>query len=276
MSAAAEETVELETALQKRGLADTLEILQTLSPEGRMNFGREGLNVALVDPATVAMHYLDLGTGAFEDVPSGQITLGTNLERLEESVGKAEPSDVVTLGYAADKGMTNIQYGNVSVNMAAIDPNAIRNPPEESDLEHANEFTVKRETLADALDIADMVSDHVVIECDPDGREVRFKGEGDTDDATYTFDHDDVIDAKINDETDSMFSMDYLWGRGTDAAGIVRSMPDGEVTVRVASGEKEFSDPKSQGEYPLDLSYQYADGAGEVLTRLAPRVDRSR
>lgn len=273
MSAAAEEAVELETALQKKYLAETLEVLQTLSPEGRFNFGREGLRVALVDPANVAMHYLDLGTGAFEDVPGGQVTLGIALDRLADAIDKAGQSDVVTLGYIPAKGMLNVSYGNVDVNMAAIDPDSVRDSPDESDLTHANEFTVERETLADALDITEMVADHVRIECLPDDREVRFIGQGDTDDATYTIDREEVIDGKINDETLSMFSMDYLWGRGTDAAGIVRSMPDGEVTLRVAHEEGDGSgDPMSQGEYPLDMEYQYADGHGEVLTRLAPRI----
>lgn len=255
-----DEEVILETALQKEYLADTLEILQTLAAEARFNFGREGLNVSLVDPANVAMHYLDLGTGAFENVPEGQVTLGLDLERLAESIDKAEQSDVVTLGYVAAKGMLNVSYGNVSVNIAAIDPDAIRSEPDESDLDHPNEFVIERETFADALDIADMVSDHVAIDCYPDQRKVEFIGEGDTDDARYEMDHDEIIDGKVREETRSMYSTDYLWGSGQDAAGIVRAIPKGEVTIR-----------QSQ-EFPLDMEYEYADGNGEVLTRLAPRI----
>jgi len=249
----------MECAINADTLDTTLDILRSLSGEAKFNFSPDGLTVKLVGPANVAMHNpVTVTAAAFEKVPTGEVTIGVNLERLQDYISKADSDQSVALAFDAETGMFNISYANVDVDLAAIDPDSVRKEPDVNELDLPNTVVVDRGDLADACEVVDMTGDHVTLSCDIDG-EFRFYAEGDTDTATWTFGRDDIIGGTINENTESVFSVKYLYGTGTDPS-IVKEIPSGEIEIEIGDT------------YPMFLRFEYADGDASVRTMIAPRV----
>ncbi|MBW4980781.1 hypothetical protein KZZ05_21135, partial [Marinobacter adhaerens] len=83
---------------------------------------------------------------------------------------------------------------------------------------------------------------------------VTFVGQGDTDDATVTLGEDEIIEASIDVETESVYSLDYV-------EDLTDPIADGtEVTVT-------FGD-----EFPVILEYEGLDGNLSGTGYLAPRI----
>lgn len=245
------ETV-LETEIRAGVLQTTLDIQQAIVDGARIHLSADGLASTFVDPANVAMMDMALDAGIFEQVPSGQITMGANLERLEDMLSKAGADDTVTLALNQETMKLSIRYGGVTGELALIDPDSIRTEPDMSGMELPNELTLKTAALADALGMADYVSDHIALVCDTDDGLIAA-AEGDTDDVTVSL-ADDVSDGTVSEATRSLYSLEYL----SDLVGVV---PAEEVTVRLGQ------------EMPLVMTYEYADGHGFVDARLAPRIE---
>lgn len=256
----AESKVELQASIPYQTLNDTLDILRTVGDEAILRIGADGLEVSLVDPANVAMHHVELSSSAFDIAPKGSFPIGVNLNRLQDVIGKASNDQSIALGYKAETRKLNISYSNVSVDLACIDPDSIRQEPDVNELDLPNQFVVESEDFEDAVEMADMMSDHVVIECDPDG-EVAIIAEGDTDDVTVTLDHDDLLPgSSITEEAVSMFSVAYLYGKGKKKANILGDIPDTELEVHVGD------------EFPMMMYFDFAGGDGSVETLFAPRI----
>jgi len=244
----------VEASINADTLDTALDILQSLVDESRFHLSPDGLTAAVVDPANVAMHKpLELHAGAFDSAPSGEATIGVNLERLQDYISKANSDQSVALSVDLETGTMEIAYAKYSTSMALIDPDAIRKDPDTSQVELQNEFVVEASDLQDAIDYADLASDHVAIKADPDNGEVQITAEGDTDDTTVTLDGDDLIGGSLDAESEALFSLDYF-------TSVVDDIPGGEVRVL------------TDQEYPAKLFYEFADGNASVETMIAPRI----
>lgn len=243
----------LETTIPAYTLHTTLDILQSVALEAKLNFGKDGINVAVVDPANVCMHRLEVKPAAFADVPKGQFTLGTNLERYQDCISKADTEQLIANSFRAEDRMLHVEYGKYSTSMAAIDPDSIRQEPDIPDLDLANEVVLDTSDFKDAIDMCQMVSDHVNFECRPDDEAFAFYAEGDTDETDVVFGPDDVVSANITKESVSKYSLDYL-------EDILKAVPSDEIRMIVDQ------------EFPVKMYYGYADGNAEVETMIAPRI----
>lgn len=245
----------LNTIIRAGHLTDALEILQSLAGEAIIHFGDHGIRASVISPSTVAMHNpLEIHEEGFEHIPDGSFALGVNLERLDDMLSKADSDTPVNLAFKPATRMLNIQYGGLDADLACIDPDSIREEPDDPGVDLPNQFTVESGAWADAIETADLVSDHMILECYPESGEVEVRGEGDADDVRWTFDSDDFVgDTKLTENTVSIFSIDYM-------TRVKKAMPGGEVAVTV--GE----------EFPVYLEYEIADGHGDVVTMVAPRL----
>ncbi|GAA0305606.1 DNA polymerase sliding clamp [Halarchaeum salinum] len=252
------ETDEALTAtIRADNLQQVVDQLRTIVGEAIIRVGREGLHVAAVDPANVAMTWIDLDAEAFESVGDGQFPIGLDLVALDDYLDGASGDDIVRLGYKAETGRLNIQHTNVSVDMAAIDPDAIRSEPDLPDVDLSTSFELQGGEFVDACENAKLVSDHVVMEADPDEEVVSVVGEGDTDTVTTAFGNDDLVGASVPEETRGIYSIEYLVGKH----GLLSKVPKGEeVEVRYST------------EFPVRFGYEFAGGRGEVTCVLAPRI----
>lgn len=253
----------LDVIIEAGRFQTTLDILQSVDGEAILRMGRDGLDVAIVDPGQHYMVHYDAAPSAFEHVGEGMFPIGTYLERLEDAISKASDDTLVKLGFDEETRKLNVEYTtenvSVDVNIAAIDPDSIRSEPDMPELDLPNTAELTAGQFTDAVDVADMVSTHVAIEGRPHDEEVAFTASGDTDDAHVSFGADELEDqyADVREGVHSTFGLVFL----KDIASVVPK----DATLELQFGE----------EFPLFVSYTFAGGDIEVLHMVAPRIGKN-
>jgi len=243
----------LHTSLRGDVLQTTLDVLQTVGSEAILRLGKDGLDVALVDPANVYMVRLSVEPAAFEKVPGGQFAIGINLESLSDHVSKANADDVVTLAFAPETGKLNVQYGHVDSNLAGIDTDSIRQEPDVPDLDLPSEVELPTSELENAVDMAELVSDHISVGCETDPDALHISADGDTEDTSYRITSDEMERTAISEATTALYSLEYVNSLTTACVGET-------VTLRLGD------------EFPMKAFSEYADGEATVEAMIAPRI----
>jgi proliferating cell nuclear antigen len=245
-------------------LQQVVDQLLTVVDEAIFRIGYDGLAVAAVDPANVGMVELEVKPGAFESVGDGMFPIGLNLQRLDDYIDGASGGDPVTLSYRPETRSIDIEHTNVEVEMSGIAPDAIRGEPDVPDLDHSVDFTAEAGVFRDAVENAELVSDHVEFEAVVDDQALVVSGLGDTDKIETVLDSDDLPKANFDSDATSMYSLPYLVGGSTQGSrynGLLKPLSR-DTDLRV-----EFSE-----EMPMKMHYDFADGFGHVTVMLAPRV----
>ena len=245
-------------------LQQAVDQLLTIVDEAILRIGYDGLSVSAVDPANVAMVDLEVEPGAFESVGDGMFPIGANLQRLDDYIDGASGGDPVTLSVDVETRSMHIEHTNVEVEMAGIDPDSIRGEPDIPEIDHTAEFDVDAKVLRDAVENAELVSDHVRFEADVDDGELVVSGQGDTDDIQTVIGADELADANFAEEVTSLYSLPYLTGGsqgGSKYGGILKPLSSGTEVSGLFDEE-----------YPIFLSYDFAEGFGHVQMMLAPRI----
>jgi len=250
----------LKTSLDAATLNTTLELLQTTAKEAKLHLGNDGLRTKVVDPANVMMLDVHIESSAFREVPAGSFTVGTDLEKLQELCSKAASDQTIDFAFKPETQKLDISYNRASVDMACIDPDAIRQEPDLPDLDLPNHFTAELSEFRDGLEMAEVVSDHVDIECRADAEEVAIIASGDTDDTEWCLTDAEMSSFHLREDTVSKYSQSYLTFKKEGYGGLLKHIPDGDVTVSVGQ------------EWPLWIEFEYADGAASVTAMLAPRI----
>jgi proliferating cell nuclear antigen len=147
----------------------------------------------------------------------------------------------------------HIELSGLEYTLALIDPDSIRQEPSIPELDLTAEVQLEGSDLERAITAADMVSDHIELGVRPDEEIFYAHAEGDTDDVMIELDRDELI-AFSAGEALSLFSIDYM----LDIKSPIDS--DAELTLRL--GE----------EFPVKIEMQFADGDGNALWMIAPRI----
>jgi len=235
-----------------------VDTFRSIVDEASINFRDNEIYVEAIDPANVAMISQTLTPQACESYYAEHVELGLNLERLSDYLGKASSGDIVHLTYDEETRHLIIEYGDAHFTMSGIDPDAIRNGdtlPQEAIDSMGTDIELDSAAWKHGVDVAGMVSDHVEIDSDP-SRENPFHmiGKGDTDDARVKYGESLHDGSEIDTEAVSLFSEDYL-------SDLTKPIPNG-TTVRVRHGD----------EWPMLITYEYANGGVKVEQGLAPRI----
>ncbi|MFB6138584.1 MAG: DNA polymerase sliding clamp [Halobacteriaceae archaeon] len=241
-------------------LRATLDSVGVLVEECRVNLDEEGLSIQAVDPANVGMVHLHLAADAFEAYEADGELLGVDLGRLEEIAGMAESGQLIELELQEETRKLRVAIDGLEYTVALLDPEAVREGSGEPDLELPTEVVLEGADVDRAVRAAGMVSDHVTFGVDPDAEVFYVEAAGDTDDVNLQLGREELIDLVVHDEpgaVESLYSLEYL-------DEITRAVPgDAEVTLEL--GE----------EFPLKMGFQIAEGRGDVLYVLAPRIQTS-
>lgn len=253
----------LTTVIEASKLQTAVDILLSVADECIFNLGRDGLDVALVDPANVYMAELSLSESAFDSVGDGHFAIGISLDRIDDILGKADADDLIELVLDLETRKFHIEFGNVEMDIAGIDPESVRQEPDISEIELPNRFDAESRHVKRAVDICKMVSDHAAIEGDTDAECIRFQADGDIDDAQVEL-TDELAFADVTEDVSSLFSIGTTTGAGPTNGYLddaLKPVPKStEVTVR-------FGD-----EFPVFIEWEFADGDGEVVQMIAPRI----
>lgn len=250
-----EEMVAFEGIIGRNLLRNYLDTYLSIVDEAKLEFSSDGVYAQPVDASNAAMVNQTLAPAAFESFESVDFEIGIDLGRLDGYLKKGK-SDLVEITFSNEDRKFHLQMGEVSASIAGIDPDSVRQgqtPPDELDL--PTDVQLPGDALEHAVDVAEMVSDHVAVECDPDrDRPLHFIGEGDTDDVRVRFGDSLEEGSKVPEQCTSLFTAQFL----LDFASVIPS----DASVRLQSGE----------ELPMTLNYSYGDGNAEVEMMLAPRI----
>ena len=101
-----------------------------------------------------------------------------------------------------------------------------------------------------------MVDDNVTLRADPDVESEAsvLEAEGDTDTASLAFGRADVIDATVDESALSILLINHLME--------VITPIEADMDVQIDLGS----------EFPVELRLEYADGYGDALYAVAPRI----
>lgn len=237
-------------------LSQFIDVFTPLVSEAKLHFSETGVRGAVPDPANVAMiNPAMLEAAAFESLTvPGQVVLGVNLETLSERLKPAEDDDLVYFEVDMKERRLHMEFRNIKQSVAMIDPDAMRNEPDNPDLDLPNTVTLTGAQLDEAKTVVDQVSDHLFVEGRPDDREVEIRGEGDIDDSVLVYGDEETVDADVAQPAESIFSLDYF-------KEFVKPMPsDAEVTIT-------FGD-----EFPMTMEWAVCGGDVQVQQMLAPRI----
>lgn len=239
-------------------LQDYVDTFRSIVDEVKLEFSEQHLYANAVDPANVAMASATLHADACESYQSNGVTIGVNLSRLDDYLGRASSDDIVHLTFDGEERRIDIEYGDVFVSMAGIDPDSIRDGqtlPDNAVEMLSTDVSMDGAALKHAIDVSGMVSDHILLDSDPDREEpLHVVGEGDTDDARVKFSSALDGGSEIPDECKSLFSEDYL----DDIGGVIPKT----ATTRLQHGN----------ECPLRIQYELPDAHVDVEIALAPRI----
>ncbi|WP_224332951.1 DNA polymerase sliding clamp [Haloprofundus halobius] len=234
-------------------LSETLAPVGTLVDECRIHLDEDGLRISAMDPATVGVVELDLDASAFESYEADGGVVGVDVDRLNDVVGMADAGQLVHLELDEGTRQLRIRIGGLEYTLALVDPDAIRQEPDLDTLDLPATAVVEGRQFGRAITAAEMVSNHVAIGIDESGENLYVDAEGDVDTVRYELTSEDLVDLEVA-PAHSLFSLDYL-------ADMNRVVPS-DAAVTLELGE----------EFPMRLSYEFADGSGAVLYFLAPRI----
>lgn len=236
-------------------LLETLDIAGRLVDECKIHLNDDGIRICAVDPANVGMTDINLSADAFEsyETNGGMDVIGTYLDPLVDTANMADNDEMINLRVDEETRMLHVTMKNMERTIALIDPDSIREEPDIPDLDLPAELTVEGRDINRGIDAADMVGNHVAFVVDEREREFAVTAEGDTDDVCLEFAEDELIELTPG-EAHSLFSLDYL-------KDMTKSIPS-DAEVKLNLGE----------DFPTKMKFDLADGNGEALYMLAPRI----
>ena len=234
-------------------LQEVLSAVEALVEECKIHLDEEGISIRAVDAATVGMVDVSLSPSAFESYEADGGVIGVNLTRLSDIAGMGSGDDLIHFELDEETGKLEISLDGLEYTLALIDPDSIRQEPDIPDLDLPARVVLEGADLNRAVRAADMVSDHIAMGVDEAAEEFYVDAEGDTDDVHLALGADELIDLRPG-TAHSLFSLEYL----KEMNGAIDS--DAEVIIEL--GE----------EHPVTIGFQVAEGHGDVLYMLAPRI----
>jgi len=238
-------------------LRDMITSISILVDEATFKLDAEGMKLRAMDPSRVAMIDFEWPKTIFEEYTSTEPTKMciniTELLKLLKRAGKDE-----TLELSKDE-----KTGKLQVSIAGKYSRNFTMPTLEASEEEVPTpkitFNVKikatTEGLSQAIEDAQLVSDHVRIEADPE--KVVFNASGDLMGATITLQKgsDTLLELDAKEPQKATFSLSYL-----------------TEIIKTASATSDIATLEFSSDMPIKLDFQQAKG-GKLAFYLAPRIE---
>jgi len=229
-----------------------VETLGVVVEEARLDFAEDGLSVRVVDPSHVAMIKMEVDSAAFETWEVDETKLGLEMRKLKDILSLATADDMVELAYNDESGQATINIGRIDLKLRPLD-NTTLNPPNVPSLELPCGVTIAGSDFGQALRAARQVGDLVNLSLTETTFSVNVNGS--TDSVHVEFSKDELVAIDCSEAARSQYSLTYL----IPMTKIMQGIPN----VNLRFGEN----------FPLMITFDFADGAGHVEYFLAPRVE---
>jgi proliferating cell nuclear antigen len=232
-------------------LKSVIDSLSTLVDEAKFQIAPEGLQVLAVDAAHVAMVDLTLSKAAFKNFEADEMELGIDIDKLSDATRLASAEDEVEF-VLEEEGLLRLEIGNLTRRMSLVDTSGMTEP-QIPDLDLPARIVMPADELDRGIKAAEGVSDHVALHATTEGFELS--AEGDMDSVNLALDKKTLLELDVDEEARSLFSLDYF---------------SNMVKVAKAAGTVEA---RLGNDYPVRMTFDYANGEGSVTYLLAPRIE---
>jgi len=216
------EELDLKLIIETRLLDDVVTALTSLVQESRFRFLPNRIRSWAVDPANVAAVFVDLEPSEYEQiqhysVQEDGLKIGVSLQGgsgtpWEDLIKHADADELIQIEHGPRHNWKfNWQAGGIDADLTGIDFESVRKEPDRPGFHDqlAAKFSIDGATLKEAIDVADMFSDHVTIESD--GESVRFVAAGDTNQGTFErTEGEGDLEFQQAGEGESSVSLDYM------------------------------------------------------------------
>lgn len=236
-------------------LNNALEAVTVLVDTATVNFGPDGLSIETVDPANVAAVSLSLLSGAFSEFEGCETQISVDVARLARITREIHNAQPVELIYDSNTHELQLDSGSYEFDLSLIDSESVHSGQRAADIEPPGKVTIDAGELYQAITLADMFSDELILGIDAKRDVFYINASGDTDSMAVSFDRqEDAIVEMEAQKAHTIFSLEYL----SDMVQVIPQNND----VRLELGE----------EYPARINFDIAGGEGRVAYGLAPRV----
>jgi len=238
-------------------LRDMVTSISILVDEATFKLDPEGMKLRAMDPSRVAMVDFEWPKTIFEEYSATEPTkMCINISELLKLLKRAGKDEVVELSLDEKTGKLQLQIsGKYSRNFTMPTLEA----QEEEVPTPKLTFNVKAKAtthgLSEAIEDAQLVSDHVRVEADAE--KIVFQATGDLMGATITLQKgsDTLLDLETKEPSKSTFSLSYLY----------------EI-IRTASATSDIATMEFSSDMPIKLDFQQAK-EGRLTFYLAPRIE---
>jgi len=238
-------------------LRDMITSISILVDEATFKLDPEGIKLRAMDPSRVAMVDFEWPKTVFEEYACAEPTkMCINISELLKLLKRAGKDEIVELSLDEKTGKLQVKIsGKYARNFTMP---TLEASEEEVPTPKIN-FNVKAKTttqgLSQAIEDAQLVSDHVKIEAD--NEKVVFNASGDLMGATITLQKgsDTLLDLEAKEPSKATFSLSYL-----------------SEIIKTSSATSDIATLEFSSDMPIRLDFQQAK-EGKLTFYLAPRIE---
>ena len=233
-------------------LKEMIKVVSTLVDEVKWNITSDGVDLKAVDPAHVAMVDLTLGKDAFEELEASDCELGIDIDKVKEVLSLAKAGDIIDMEHDEEHNKLVVRIENITRHMSLVDTMGMSDP-KMPQLNLPANIKLAAAELNQGIKASESISNHIALVANSEGFELS--SQGDTDSVSLKLRKDLLLSLECSEPVRSLFSLDYF-------SNMVRSVPSAGV-VSLAIGQ----------DYPAMMTFEIAEGNGEVTYLLAPRIE---
>jgi proliferating cell nuclear antigen len=230
-------------------LRESVEAIRTLVDEVVFKPGKEGISAVAVDPANVAMLSFFLNKDAFSTYKVNEEEICVDLIKLSDITRMIPGSEEVSAEIVKDK--IRIKFLNLEYALTPLSHSSMKEPKKPS-IDLPAKIVLSGEEFWMAIKAAEKMSDHIALGVKDDTFYMEAKG--DLDEVRLELQSEKLIDLKAADVR-SLYSLNYLKDMGKPISKNER------VTIDLGNN------------YPMQISFSFADGKGTIEYLLAPRIE---
>ena len=236
---------------------DMLTSISILVDEATFKLDPEGLKLRAMDPSRVAMIDFEWPKTAFEEYTCTEPTkMCINITELLKLLKRAGKDENLELSIDEKTGKLQIRIaGKYTRNFTMPTLEASEEEVPTPKITFNVKIKATTDGLTQAIEDAQLVSDHVKIEADPE--KVIFNASGDLMGATITLQkgNDALLDLEVKEPQKATFSLSYL-----------------TEIIKAASATSDIATLEFSSDMPIKLDFQQAK-EGKHTFSLAPRIE---
>ena len=192
-------------------LKNLVAAIKILADEPTFNIDSDGLTVRAMDPSRVAMIDLTVAKAVFAEFACEKaIKLSFSMLEFDKLVKRAGKDDPVTVEFDEKTGKLKITITGKYLReftLPTLEPSDETVPVPKITFNNKIRFIVS--TLSQAIEDAQLASDHTKISATPNGLAINAKGDVMTASANLTKDQG-LLEIDVKEESASVFSLTYL------------------------------------------------------------------